>query len=96
MSLRPVVVTTAHRGVFFGYLDENYKRGDTVIDLIKARNVLYWPRENHGFMGLAESGPRRGARIGPAVKSIELRDITSIMECSDGVAKKFEAIAWPE
>lgn len=96
VSERPVIVTTVHRGVFFGYLGNDYQRGDAVLDLKRARNVIYWPKENRGFMGLAERGPQKGARIGPAVETIELRDITSVIVCSDGVAEKFEAVSWPK
>ncbi len=87
---RAVLVTTAHRGVFFGYAEETV--GQT-IKLRAARNCLYWPTENKGFLGLASMGPVRGARVGPAA-DIELRDITCVAECTDESVKAWEAAPW--
>lgn len=87
---RAVVVTTQHRGVFFGYA------GDTDAEIIKlraARNCLYWPTENKGFMGLAAIGPVKGSRIGPAA-DISLRDITSVIECTPEAVTAWEAAPW--
>ena len=87
---RAVLVTTAHRGVFFGYALET--AGPT-IQLRAARNCLYWPQGNKGFLGLASSGPISGARVGPAA-DIELRDITCVAECTPDAVKAWEAAPW--
>src|SRR5512139_2463283 len=83
---RPVLVTTAHRGVFFGYAVDT--SGD-VIQLSRGRNVIYWPATNRGFLGLAAQGPQPGSRVGPAA-DIELRAITSVAEVTPGAAVRFE------
>jgi len=57
----PVLVTTAHRGVFFGYAHGS--TGGKTIKLKAARCCIYWPRENKGFLGLANAGPVKGARV---------------------------------
>ena len=87
---RAVIVTTEHRGVFFGFADDT--DGET-IKLRAARNCIYWPAENKGFMGLAAMGPVRGARIGPAA-DITLRKITSVIECTPDAVKAWEAAPW--
>jgi hypothetical protein len=87
---RAVVVTTAHRGVFFGYADDT---DGEQIKLRAARNCIYWPSENKGFMGLAAMGPLKGARVGPAA-DITLRDITSVMECSTAAVVAWEGAPW--
>jgi len=87
---RGVVVTTTHRGVFFGYANET---DGAVVKLRAARNCLYWPAENKGFMGLAALGPVKGARVGPAV-DISLRDITSVIECTPDAVQAWEAAPW--
>lgn len=87
---RAVVVTTSHRGVFFGYAAD--VDGET-IKLRAGRNCIYWPVENKGFMGLAAMGPVKGARVGPAA-DITLRDITSVMECTDEAMKAWESAPW--
>lgn len=87
---RAVLVTTAHRGVFFGYATET--SGPTV-KLRAARNCLRWPAENKGFLGLASMGPKKGARVGPAA-DIELRDITCVAEVSANAVAVWESGPW--
>lgn len=84
---RPVLVTTAHRGVFFGYATET---SGQVIDLKRAQLVISWSSDLRGFMGLASHGPSSNCNIGrPA--DIQLRDITAVVECTEAAAKKFES-----
>jgi hypothetical protein len=85
-----VLVTTSHRGVFFGYTAETE---GAIIKLRAARNCLYWPAEQKGFMGLASQGPVAGCRIGPAV-DIELRDITAVGKCSEIAVAAWEKAPW--
>lgn len=85
--MRPVIITTEYRGVFFGYADTT--TGDTVV-LKNARNAIHWSSETGGFMGLASDGPGRGSRIGKRVDQIELRRVTSVVECSDAAAAAWE------
>ena len=87
---RAVLVTTAHRGVFFGYATNT--DGQT-IKLRRARNCIYWSRDIKGFIGLASSGPSPSCRIGPAA-DIELRDITSVSEVTPEAVAKWEAAPW--
>ena len=87
---RYVLVTTAHRGVFAGWASKT--DGDTIA-LRKARNCLYWPTENKGFLGLANMGPVNGARVGPAA-DIELREITCVAECTPEAVAAWEAAPW--
>jgi hypothetical protein len=89
-SEKAVLVTTAHRGVFFGYAS---KTDGAVINLRAARNCVYWPSEQKGFLGLANMGPVNGSRIGPAA-DIELRDITCVAECTDEAVKRWENAPW--
>ena len=84
---RAVLVTTEYKGVFFGYAEET--NGDT-IKLMDARNCIYWPSSNEGFMGLASYGPRDGAKIGPRA-DIELRKVTSVTEVTLEAVKRWEA-----
>ena len=87
---RPVIVTTKHRGVFFGYADDT--DGDP-IKLKRARLCVYWSADCKAFMGLASNGPTSGCRIGPAV-DIELREITAVLEVSADAVKRWEAAPW--
>lgn len=85
--MRPVIITTEYRGVFFGYADDT--SGDTVT-LKNARNCIYWSAKTGGFMGLASKGPGAGSRIGERVDQIELRKITSVIEVSDAAVSAWE------
>lgn len=87
---RAVLVTTEHRGVFFGYATET---GGETIALRRARNVVYWPTANRGFLGLAADGPKSGSRVGPAA-DIEVRAITCVAECTPAAVAAFEAQPW--
>jgi hypothetical protein len=70
-----LLVTTAHKGVFFGY---GITTDKPTIRLSDAKMAVYWSADVHGVLGLAVKGPSAGCRIGPAVPSIILRDVTSI------------------
>lgn len=87
---RAVLVTTAHRGVFFGYATDT---DGATIQLRAARNCVYWSSDSKGFIGLASHGPTRGARVGPAA-DLQLRDITSVAEVSSEAAQRWESAPW--
>lgn len=87
---RAVVVTTVHRGVFFGYADDT--SGET-IKLRAARLCVHWTTDLRGFMGLASMGPGTGCRIGPAA-DIEVRSVTSVTECTPEAVEKWEKAPW--
>jgi hypothetical protein len=87
---RPVIITTAHKGVFFGYATET--DGETVA-LRRARLCVYWSADLRGFMGLAAKGPNKNCRIGPPA-DITLRAITSVVECSEEAVKAWESAPW--
>lgn len=89
--MQKVVVTTAHRGVFFGELE---RRDGTEVVLVNARNCLYWSKETKGFVGLAATGPLSGSRISPAAPKLELVGVTAVLHCSEEAAKRWEDGAW--
>jgi hypothetical protein len=89
-SERAVLVTTEHRGVFFGYTSDT--EGE-VINLRAARNCIYWSAENRGFLGLASHGPTKEAKVGPAA-DLQLRKITSVAEVTPEAVKRWEDAPW--
>ena len=90
---RPVLVTTAHRGVFFGYLDGEPSKEKVVID--RARNVTYWDVTTRSFLGLAAQGPTDKCRVsGAAGASSTLFDITGVFVCTPEAVEKFEKGPW--
>lgn len=87
---RAVLVTTAHRGVFFGHATET---AGATIKLRAARLCVYWTTDLRGFMGLASHGPSNGCKIGPAA-DIELRDITAVVEVSPEAVARWDKAPW--
>lgn len=88
-----VLVTTEYRGVFFGTLAAYDKAGRTVT-LTDARNCVYWPSSNRGFLGLTTEGPLDGSRVGPATAEVDLAGVTSVSRVSDAAIVKWEAAPW--
>jgi hypothetical protein len=86
-KMRPVLVTTEYRGVFFGYAEDT--SGDTVT-LHNARNCIYWPSSTGGFLGLAADGPLTGSRIGAKANRIELRRVTAVADVATDAVKRWE------
>lgn len=91
--MRAVLVTTEHRGVFFGYVDTDGQVGSTVT-LKNARNCVYWSSATKGFLGLAVTGPDSNSRIGPRVEELTLLGVTSVSAVSDGAIERWEAQPW--
>ena len=89
----PLVVTTAHRGVFFGYADPT-KATKEKLTLANARNCVYWSADVRGFMGLAVHGPTSNCKITASVAELDLFDITAVLKCSKEAAGKWEAAPW--
>ena len=87
---RPVLVTTAHRGVFFGYATKT--DGETIA-LRAARLCVYWSADVKGFMGLASNGPSATCRIGPPA-DITLRSITAVAEVTPAAVAAWEQAPW--
>ena len=91
MSGKKVVVTTKHRGVFFGTMVE---RNGTNCVLGDARVVVYWSRETKGFIGLASAGPLGDSRVSGATPRLELFDVTAILDCTPEATERWEAGPW--
>lgn len=87
---RAVVVTTEHRGVFFGYATDT---SGAVIKLRAGRNCLYWGAGVRGFVGLAATGPDKQSRVGPAA-DMEIRAITAILEATPAAVAAWESAPW--
>ena len=87
---RAVLVTTAHRGVFFGYATKT--DGETIA-LKRSRLCLYWSADVKGFMGLAANGPSASCRVGPPA-DITLRNITAVLEVTLDAVTKWESGPW--
>lgn len=93
MKKGPLVVTTAHKGVFFGY---GVPSDADTIRITDARMVVFWSKDVKGVVGLAANGPTKGCRVGPEAPAITLRDVTAVMECSPKAEHAFQLAPWSE
>jgi hypothetical protein len=87
-KLRPVIVCTEHRGVFFGFTSASV--GADPIALKGARMAIRWGT-TRGVMELAETGPTRDSNIS-AKADIEVRKITSVFEVAPAALTAWEAL----
>ena len=92
MQSTAVLVTTVHRGVFFGYATTGVK--DKSITISNARNCVYWSADVKGFLGLAANGPSKSCKIGPKVPKLTLTDVTSVSEVSPEAVEAWEKSPW--
>lgn len=89
---KAVLVTTQHRGVFFGYL--NTAKAASVT-LKRARMCVYWSADVRGVMGLASGGPTQACRVTHALtEPVTLYDVTMVAECSAAAVEAWEKGPW--
>jgi hypothetical protein len=86
----PVLVTTAHRGVFFGWADPETVDQKS-IRLAKVKNCISWASSVRGVFGLAATGPNHDCRIGAEAPSLLLHDVTSVAEVSEQAVAAWNA-----
>lgn len=89
-ELRPVVVCTLYRGVFFGYAKDT--AGET-IKLVGARNCKYWTNEVQGILGLGTVGPLGASQVGSRA-NIEVRKVTLVIEVTREARQNWEDAKW--
>ena len=90
---RPCVVTTKHRGVFFGYLD-GQSDTDTVLTLTDVQMCVYWSQDVKGVLGLAATGPSKNCRVTPAVPKMVLQGVTAVMDVTPAAVKAWGGRPW--
>lgn len=88
-----VVVTTAHRGVFGGYL-EGKTKDEKVVTLTEAQMCVYWSADVQGVLGLANSGPSKQCKVTRAVPHIVLQDVTAVIDCTKESEEAWRARPW--
>ena len=84
--MRPVIICTEYRGVFFGLAEDT--SGDT-IHLKGCRMAIQWGTIN-GVQELAATGPTEKSKLGAACDA-EIRKVTAVFECTKEAAEKWQA-----
>lgn len=90
---KALVVTTNHKGVFFGYADPlSLKNGE--MRLTKARMAIYWSTDVKGVLGLAATGPSASCRISVAAPALTVNNVDAVIECSAEAIVAWEKGPW--
>lgn len=84
-SLRPVIVCTSYKGVFFGYAKDTSK---DVVHLKDARMAIRFGT-TRGVTQLAHTGPTDNSKIS-APADMEVRSVTAIFEVSPAAAQAWK------
>jgi hypothetical protein len=87
-----VLVTTEHRGVFFGFVREPLS-ADNRITLSEVQMAIYFAN-TRGVFGLASGGPNSDCRIGGPVPEITLVKVTAVALCTPEAVAQFKAAPW--
>lgn len=89
---RPVLVTTANRGVFFGYTTTD--GAPESIRILRARMVVYWAPECRSILGLCDVGPIGRSKVSKPAPGLDVRNVTSVADVSAQAVAVFEAAPW--
>lgn len=87
----PMIVTTAHKGVFFGY---GIPTSDKTIRIEQAQMCVYWSADVKSVVGLAATGPTKTCRVGPPAPAMTLQDVTGIIEASPEAEAAWKLKPW--
>lgn len=88
----PVLVTTEHRGVFFGYAEDTGS-APVSIKLKNMRNCIQW-RGLKGFLELTSTGPTDQCRVGPAAAEGTLFKVTGVWAVEPKAVEAWESAPW--
>lgn len=77
---KPVIITTAHRGVFYGRLEEHDEPAQRAV-LTDAIMAIRWGTTN-GFLQLAATGPTERSKLSARAPRIKLEKVVSVTDVS--------------
>jgi len=86
--MKPVLVTTIHRGVFGGLIPEDQDLHVKTMPLKTARMAIYWGT-TRGIMELCETGPTKDSKISAPADIAMLQDITGVFEITEEAWEKW-------
>lgn len=88
--MKPVLVTTSHRGVFAGLIPHDQDLTQKQMPLKDARMAIYWGTTK-GLMELCEDGPTAKSRISAPADIPMVHDITAVFAISEKAWEKWQA-----
>ena len=87
--MKPVLITTAHRGVFAGLIPDDQDLTAKAMPLKSAKMAIYWGTTK-GVMELCDTGPTGTSKISAPADIPMLHDITAIFAISDTAWKLWQ------
>ena len=88
--MKPILITTLHRGVFAGLVPDDQDLSAKTMRLENARCAIYWGTTK-GVAELADTGPTDSSRIGAPATIEAIHDITAVWAISAEAWKKWQA-----
>lgn len=88
--MKPVLVTTQHRGVFAGLVPDDQDMNVRTIALKNARMAIYFGTTK-GVLELAHTGPTAKSRISAPADIPALHDITAIADITEEAWAKWNS-----
>ena len=88
--MKAILVTTQHRGVYYGEVPEDQDVNAKTMALKNARCAIYWATTK-GVAELANDGPNSNSQIGAAADIEALHDITAVWLVTDEAREKWLA-----
>ena len=89
--LKAILVTTQHRGVFYGEVPPETDLTQRTLALQNARCAIRWNTTN-GVAELAEKGPNSDSKIGSKANIDALHDITAVWAVTDEAREKWNSL----
>ena len=86
---RAVIVTTSHRGTFYGMTYDSIENAD-MFRLRNARCVIRWGTTG-GFNELAATGPTGSTKASP-MADMEINAVTCVLDVSEIAKAKWDAL----
>jgi hypothetical protein len=90
----PVVVTTEHKGVFFGFLAPGADPAAKTVQITDAQMCVYWNSDVQGVVGLAATGPTRGSKVSRPAPRITLQAVTAVIDATPEAVSAWRGRPW--
>jgi hypothetical protein len=91
-AMKPILVTTKHRGVFAGLVPDDQDMTDRTLALKEARMAIRWGTTK-GVAELAQTGPTANSKIGAPADLPALHDVTAIWDISEAAWEKWRSVS---
>lgn len=85
--MKNILITTAHRGVWFAQVEEDKDlTTETLTDLKNCRMAIYWGTTK-GIHELCQTGPTKSSRISVAANIPVIHKVTAVFDVTDKAAE---------